>query len=685
MSVYFPSGANYGPAQRFTGATEAVESFLGGAERGQRFAQNLLQEQRFVQAKAREDRKEEQARKDRLQQALEGMYQDVPGGGGVGGGGGRGGGGGEEFSGLDPDLVEGYGLSLGSVVDDITGSGRAQMERMDRLEGIQEAFDQFGSLEQAEIDELMELDPGLGALYQGVWDKASQENRMPSREDLDGLSVAFSQVLDEEDGELGALTYNPLEQFGFGRNEIIHPRQLVALMMEDPRFRGLDEKSKSHLLTRYSTFYGEMLGERDSRASRARQEQISRDTDRNRGLIGAMVAQLGPRAENVTEKMMDQMAELAARGEWSRVESMLSKATSLRQSEIQQQVAAARLEFEKLKYGEASAAGAEAFRSDALKRSIAVGGELDSVREQILEVEEKMASLPETDVREPGSLEAGLQALPLQRKLEELQAQESELLAEQALAQRDMDTANIRGAGGRMPEAARTARGLTPEQRERRLEIDQQRADAATRKAEAAFNNSETRRRKVDADLAKKAGMSQADISRAEREMGAIIDRGVRRAKDIREANQRLRNQTAKMRQELEESAAEGLMTPQQIANTKANIEALERNIRPELTDPFDYLDSRERDLYNDIKERVEGIGPAAQAQAPQPQTQAPQPQASQPQATQAPKTGNVDNPSSPEEALSLGWTQETRNGQRLLRHPTADPPFYLPLDGQGQ
>ena len=308
------------PVTGLPAAAEAVPAagisgFMGGLQEGQRLADNWMTfEDRLLK---RQLEQEDRAAAQKEQQLAD--LAAVLSGGGAGGGaavGGtraRGGGGGSsvgEIPGLSPEQQ--MGLTLPTIVDEITAPGRGTWGRRDELDHIIRQLD-AGDLGGIEIDDLGVLEQGDPELYKQIVGIGGPGGLGLDPQQQDSLRVAAETLLA---GEL-EFAANPLERWGYDRTALPTPEAFIQSMRTGSQFQGLSPANLEAEARRYTEFYNRVTGEQQRRTLEAQDQQRKAIAQ---GAIGALSLDLAEAGIQLGQEQLDELRRLYELGREDLVE-----------------------------------------------------------------------------------------------------------------------------------------------------------------------------------------------------------------------------------------------------------------------------------------------------------------------------------------------------------------------------
>ena len=447
------------PVTGLPAAAEAVPAagisgFMGGLQEGQRLADNWMTfEDRLLK---RQLEQEDRAAAQKEQQLAD--LAAVLSGGGAGGGaavGGtraRGGGGGSsvgEIPGLSPEQQ--MGLTLPTIVDEITAPGRGTWGRRDELDHIIRQLD-AGDLGGIEIDDLGVLEQGDPELYKQIVGIGGPGGLGLDPQQQDSLRVAAETLLA---GEL-EFAANPLERWGYDRTALPTPEAFIQSMRTGSQFQGLSPANLEAEARRYTEFYNRVTGEQQRRTLEAQDQQRKAIAQ---GAIGALSLDLAEAGIQLGQEQLDELRRLYELGREDLVEKTVQSMIGNREFRLTHG-----LNYQKHQLNEAQFArqvsnqealtqahleGIEARINESFgERAAPVNRRLEELGSQIAAVEGQLgAATSPSDAR---ALEDQLAGLNTQRL-----AGEQQLAELQAGRQADLESAAAQaealGAAGKSP------------------------------------------------------------------------------------------------------------------------------------------------------------------------------------------------------------------------------------------
>ena len=447
------------PVTGLPAAAEAVPAagisgFMGGLQEGQRLADNWMTfEDRLLK---RQLEQEDRAAAQKEQQLAD--LAAVLSGGGAGGGaavGGtraRGGGGGSsvgEIPGLSPEQQ--MGLTLPTIVDEITAPGRGTWGRRDELDHIIRQLD-AGDLGGIEIDDLGVLEQGDPELYKQIVGIGGPGGLGLDPQQQDSLRVAAETLLA---GEL-EFAANPLERWGYDRTALPTPEAFIQSMRTGSQFQGLSPANLEAEARRYTEFYNRVTGEQQRRTLEAQDQQRKAIAQ---GAIGALSLDLAEAGIQLGQEQLDELRRLYELGREDLVEKTVQSMIGNREFRLTHG-----LNYQKHQLNEAQFArqvsnqealtqahleGIEARINESFgERAAPVNRRLEELGSQIAAVEGQLGAA--TSPSEARALEDQLAGLNTQ-----LLAGEQQLAELQAGRQADLESAAAQaealGAAGKSP------------------------------------------------------------------------------------------------------------------------------------------------------------------------------------------------------------------------------------------
>ena len=447
------------PVTGLPAAAEAVPAagisgFMGGLQEGQRLADNWMTfEDRLLK---RQLEQEDRAAAQKEQQLAD--LAAVLSGGGAGGGaavGGtraRGGGGGSsvgEIPGLSPEQQ--MGLTLPTIVDEITAPGRGTWGRRDELDHIIRQLD-AGDLGGIEIDDLGVLEQGDPELYKQIVGIGGPGGLGLDPQQQDSLRVAAETLLA---GEL-EFAANPLERWGYDRTALPTPEAFIQSMRTGSQFQGLSPANLEAEARRYTEFYNRVTGEQQRRTLEAQDQQRKAIAQ---GAIGALSLDLAEAGIQLGQEQLDELRRLYELGREDLVEKTVQSMIGNREFRLTHG-----LNYQKHQLNEAQFArqvsnqealtqahleGIEARINESFgERAAPVNRRLEELGSQIAAVEGQLGAA--TSPSEARALEDQLAGLNTQRL-----AGEQQLAELQAGRQADLESAAAQaealGAAGKSP------------------------------------------------------------------------------------------------------------------------------------------------------------------------------------------------------------------------------------------
>ena len=316
------------PVTGLPAAAEAVPAagisgFMGGLQEGQRLADNWMTfEDRLLK---RQLEQEERAAAQKEQQLAD--LAAVLSGGGAGGGaaaGGtraRGGGGGTpsmgEIPGLSPDQQ--MGLTLPTIVDEITAPGRGSYGRRDDLNYIIEQLDTGspGGIEIEDLEVLRQGDPELYEQIVSVGTRGEEGVLGLDIRDPAALRTAVDSLLAQEKEAIVPVTTNPLERWGYDRTALPTPEAFIQSMRTGSQFQGLSPANLEAEARRYAEFYNRVTGEQQRRTLEAQDQQRKAIAQ---GAIGALSLDLAEAGIQLGQEQLDELRRLYELGREDLVE-----------------------------------------------------------------------------------------------------------------------------------------------------------------------------------------------------------------------------------------------------------------------------------------------------------------------------------------------------------------------------